>query len=89
MEIEGYHPKKLPTGTHVQVTEYGSDQLAAIESSLSLIPQPPPSPAELHDGDLVIAVRATAIEWTDTIMITGQYVSSLILQDLSQTLSFD
>ncbi|MDP2436562.1 MAG: hypothetical protein Q8P67_12510 [archaeon] len=71
------------------MTEYGSDQLAAIESSLSLISQPPPSPAELHDGDLVIAVRATAIEWTDTIMITGQYVSSLILQDLSQTLSFD
>eukprot|EP00656_Telonema_subtile_P055773 TRINITY_DN8732_c0_g1_i1.p1 TRINITY_DN8732_c0_g1~~TRINITY_DN8732_c0_g1_i1.p1 ORF type:complete len:287 (-),score=64.90 TRINITY_DN8732_c0_g1_i1:135-995(-) len=36
-------------------------------------PQPPPLLCELSDGDIVVAVKATEVVWTDTVMATGQY----------------
>lgn len=63
----------LPHGQHAIVTEYGADQLDAIERCLEIVPQPPPLLSELKDEDVVIAVEASEVFWTDTVMMTGQY----------------
>uniref|UniRef100_A0A7S1LSL1 Enoyl reductase (ER) domain-containing protein n=1 Tax=Alexandrium catenella TaxID=2925 RepID=A0A7S1LSL1_ALECA len=63
----------LPHGQRCVVKEYGENQEDAIERCVVVEDQPPPLLSELHDGDLVVAVRAAEVVWTDTIMATGQY----------------
>lgn len=63
----------LPPGQRAAVVEYGRDQLDAIDRCLVLQPMPAPVAADLQDGDVAVAVRATEIVWTDTVMMTGQY----------------
>eukprot|EP00928_Gymnodinium_smaydae_P056017 TRINITY_DN39463_c0_g1_i1.p1 TRINITY_DN39463_c0_g1~~TRINITY_DN39463_c0_g1_i1.p1 ORF type:complete len:411 (+),score=38.56 TRINITY_DN39463_c0_g1_i1:36-1235(+) len=63
----------LPTGLRVVLTEYGENQEDAIERCIQLQPQEPPLLSELQDGDVVIAVEASEVVWTDTVMATGQY----------------
>lgn len=67
-----YESLKLPLGSCALVVEYGEHQRDAVER-ISIQPQSPPASSELQDGDVVIAVKATEIVWTDTIMATGQY----------------
>jgi len=59
-------------GVKVEVVEYGANQEDAIER-LRESQQEPPRRDELEDGDIVVAVMATEIVWTDTVMATGQY----------------
>lgn len=63
----------LPVGQRAVVFEYGDHQTHAIENCIRLESQPPPLLSELQDGDVVIAVEATEVVWTDTVMATGQY----------------
>jgi NADPH2:quinone reductase len=63
---------KLPTGRRIVIRTFSNDQQAALGDLLEE-PQPPPSLNDLEDGDIVVAVRATEIVWTDTVMATGQY----------------
>jgi hypothetical protein len=64
--------EEFPFGIQAQVVSFGENQLHAIEHCLQLTPQR--SPTELlTDGDILIAVRAAEIVWTDTVMATGQY----------------
>eukprot|EP00747_Dinoflagellata_sp_TGD_P179503 gnl/TRDRNA2_/TRDRNA2_30396_c0_seq1.p1 gnl/TRDRNA2_/TRDRNA2_30396_c0~~gnl/TRDRNA2_/TRDRNA2_30396_c0_seq1.p1 ORF type:complete len:420 (+),score=65.27 gnl/TRDRNA2_/TRDRNA2_30396_c0_seq1:46-1260(+) len=63
----------LPTGSHAVVTAYGESQQDAIEKCIQVVPQPPPLLSELQDGDIVVAVEAAEVVWTDTVMATGQY----------------
>ena len=63
----------LPAGQRAAVTEFGRDQQDAIDRCLVVQPQPAPTPTDLRDGDVAIAVRATELVWTDTVMMTGQY----------------
>ena len=53
-----------------QVQGFASSQQEAI-AALALVPQPCPEP--FADGDVVLAVEATEIVWTDSVMATGQY----------------
>jgi NADPH2:quinone reductase len=62
----------MATGLQALVVEYGEDQVDAIER-ITLQPQPPPSLDEVKDGDIIVAVKATEVVWTDTIMASGQY----------------
>ena len=63
----------LPTGLQALITKYGKNQEDAIANCLELGPQPPPLISELLPSDIVVAVRATEVVWTDTVMATGQY----------------
>lgn len=63
----------LPEGMQALVTEYGSDQRDAIDRCVVLKPQLPPLRSELRPEDVVVAVEATEVVWTDTVMATGQY----------------
>mmetsp|Transcript_33204 Transcript_33204/g.105127 ORF Transcript_33204/g.105127 Transcript_33204/m.105127 type:complete len:394 (+) Transcript_33204:69-1250(+) len=63
----------LPTGLQCLVKEYGEHQDDAIERCVVVEEQQPPLLSELLDGDIVVAVRAAEVVWTDTIMATGQY----------------
>jgi NADPH2:quinone reductase len=62
----------FPIGIHANVTEYGENQLQAIEKCVVISPQEAPTNL-LSDGDILILVKASEIVWTDTIMATGQY----------------
>jgi len=55
------------------VKEYGENQEDAIDRCIVVEDQPPPLLSELEEGDIVVAVRAAEVVWTDTIMATGQY----------------
>ncbi len=63
----------LPTGMHAVITKYGMNQQDALENSITLEEQPPPLLSELEEGDIVVAVKACEVVWTDTVMMTGQY----------------
>lgn len=64
---------QLPVGKRVVVFEYGENQVDAIEHCLRHEIQQPPLLSELDEGDIVVAVKAAEVVWTDTIMATGQY----------------
>eukprot|EP00419_Tripos_fusus_P012991 CAMPEP_0172668814 /NCGR_PEP_ID=MMETSP1074-20121228/9291_1 /TAXON_ID=2916 /ORGANISM="Ceratium fusus, Strain PA161109" /LENGTH=393 /DNA_ID=CAMNT_0013485503 /DNA_START=68 /DNA_END=1245 /DNA_ORIENTATION=- len=64
---------RLPAGLHAVVKEYGMNQGDAIKRCIELMPQLPPLLSELLDGDVVIAIEAAEVVWTDTVMATGQY----------------
>lgn len=76
-EMEGHQTAgirlPLPTGVRAVVTEYGENQADAIDRCISIEAQPPPLLSELQNDDIVVAVRASEVVWTDTIMATGQY----------------
>lgn len=63
----------LPVGSHAVVVEYGDNQEDAIERCVRVQAQLPPLLSDLEDGDVVIAVEAAEVVWTDTVMATGQY----------------
>lgn len=61
--------RALPEGLQAVVVKYGQNQKDAIENSIVLQPQQPPSSKDLIDGDIIVAVMATEIVWTDTVMV--------------------
>jgi len=63
----------LPVGFQALVMRYGASRDEAIDKCVEVVQQLPPLLSELEDGDIVVAVRATEIVWTDTVMATGQY----------------
>lgn len=63
----------LPTGVCALLTKYGENQADAIENCIEVQPQLPPLFSELVDGDIVVAVEAAEVVWTDSVMATGQY----------------
>jgi NADPH2:quinone reductase len=64
---------RLPVGQAAVIVAYGRDQQDAISNCLQLQPQEPPPVDEVTEDDIVVAVRAAEIVWTDTVMATGQY----------------
>eukprot|EP01126_Amoeba_proteus_P066383 TRINITY_DN9596_c0_g2_i1.p1 TRINITY_DN9596_c0_g2~~TRINITY_DN9596_c0_g2_i1.p1 ORF type:complete len:397 (-),score=80.25 TRINITY_DN9596_c0_g2_i1:124-1266(-) len=62
----------MSVGLQALVVEYGEDQERGIDNVV-LQTQLPPSFDEVQDGDVIVAVKATEIVWTDTIMTSGQY----------------
>ena len=60
----------LPAGRRVVVKELGERPLEAIEEHLVIEEQPPPEPGP---GEVVVAVRAAAVNWVDLLMTSGQY----------------
>jgi len=63
----------LPVGLQAIVKEFGENQEDAIDRCIVLEEQLPPLLSELKDGDIVIAVEACEVVWTDTVMASGQY----------------
>jgi NADPH:quinone reductase len=60
------------TGQRVMVRELAEDPAAAIDL-MALEPMPPPDPATLAPGDVIIAIRSASVGWVDLIMSSGQY----------------
>lgn len=73
VEPPGGQRLPLPTGLHAVINEYGKNQGDAIQRCVELVPQLPPLLSDLLDGDVVIAIEAAEVVWTDTVMATGQY----------------
>jgi len=72
-ERKAFERLPLPVGLCCVVKEYGEDQEDAIERCIALEEQAPPLVSELDGKDLVVAVQACEVVWTDTVMATGQY----------------
>ncbi len=63
----------VESGKHVVVSEFGETPLEAIERFTSLVPMPPPDPAQLQPHDAIIAVKSASVAWVDLLMTSGQY----------------
>ncbi|MCX5742330.1 MAG: NADPH:quinone oxidoreductase family protein [Proteobacteria bacterium] len=63
----------MPPGHHVVVRELGEDPREAIERFITLEPMTMPDPQTLAPTDVVVAVRATSVNWVDIVMTSGQY----------------
>ena len=62
----------MKPGQRVVIAELADEPLQAIARA-TLEPMPPPDPATLGAGDVVIAVRSAAVGWVDLLMTSGQY----------------
>jgi len=65
--------ENLPVGKRVVIFKYGADQRDSIENCIRIEDQPPPLASDLTDQDVVVAVEACEVVWTDTVMASGQY----------------
>jgi NADPH2:quinone reductase len=59
-------------GVRAVVARFGKDLDDVLTSSIKFVPQEVPLD-QLGLNDVLVAVRATEIVWTDTVMATGQY----------------
>jgi len=60
-------------GIQVIVSQYGDTPMHALESYVSMEPQPRPDPGALGPRDVLVAVRSCAVGWVDLLMMSGQY----------------
>jgi NADPH2:quinone reductase len=58
---------------HVIVSQLGETPMQALESYVSLQPQPRPDAGALGPHEVLIAVRSCAVGWVDLLMMSGQY----------------
>ncbi|MAC27090.1 MAG: NADPH:quinone oxidoreductase [Sandaracinus sp.] len=64
---------ELESGRRVVVRELGESPMEALEAHVALETQPPPDPAALAEDDVIVAVKASGVNWVDLIMTSGQY----------------
>jgi NADPH2:quinone reductase len=60
-------------GRRVVVSHFAESPPDAIETAVSIAPQPAPDPSSLGPRDVVVAVRSAAVGWVDLLMTSGQY----------------
>lgn len=58
---------------HVIVSQLGETPMHALDTYVSLQPQPRPNPDTLAPHEVLIAVRSCAVGWVDLLMMSGQY----------------
>lgn len=63
----------LSPGHRVVVSQLAETPPEAIERFLTLEPMPPPDPAALRPGDVIVAVKSASVGWVDLLMTSGQY----------------
>lgn len=63
----------MRSSRQVIVSQYGETPMDALESYVSLQPQPRPEAAALGPHEVSIAIRSCAVGWVDLLMMSGQY----------------
>ena len=54
---------ELESGRRVVVRELGESPMEALEAHVALETQPPPDPAALAEDDVIVAVKASGVNW--------------------------
>ena len=63
----------MDDGRQVVVSQFGDTPMRALESYVSLEPQPRPDATALGPKEILIAIRSCAMGWVDLLMMSGQY----------------
>ncbi len=62
-----------PAGKRAEVRSLGKTPLETVNELLDVVDDPPPDPASLGPGDVVVAVNSANVGWVDLLMMSGQY----------------
>jgi len=63
----------LEAGTRVVVDRFAESPEEAIDTVMSLVPQPVPDPKALTSNEVLIRIKSAAVGWVDLLMSSGQY----------------
>ncbi len=63
----------LEAGSRVVVERFAESPEEAIDTVMTLAPQPAPDPSSLGPSEVLVRIRSAAVGWVDLLMSSGQY----------------